>query len=628
MLRIFTFFLFCLTISQFSKAQNSFPRDQELLDRFAAFNRNNPKDLLFVHTDKQIYTNGEQLWFSAYLVESLSAKPEEHNILSVTLVREDNRKLHFQEKYAMENGLAFGSFFLHDTLPPGNYQVLFSTNILDKNYRPIAQFSQEIIVKSITQVSFNARLSMLDSLPVNGEIRVDVGVEFTNEDGYLHIQPEISYNVGSGKIRTKKLSKKNKGILSIPAEELNQPNLVLLVSITCKNEVQHLNLKLPEIKLPGLSVGFFPEGGYLIEGLSNLLGWETRTTANLPVALTGILYRNDQPVDTVSTNSYGIGSFRIVPEQGSNYSLRIEKNSHITSDTSFHLPAALREGIVLQLEEGVVNDTLAISLSSVINQKVKIFIHDYRDGYSSFYQQVQPLAKRVLIALPAVPKGLATITVLDEQGRPLAERLFFAHFNQRAKLLVNTSKDVAKKREEVTFKLKLTDERGNPLSGIVSVACIQEGRLDDFRQRDIESYSLLEAKMQQLPANPLERRIEDKAYLENILLVRGWRRYTWQQMVGTQVTRDTLTQTQTLDIKGKVLFNDRDLKKAVSVNIMRDGQFDFLQTEPNGDFNFQREHLITKVGRKVFAVVGTKNTEAYSVRMIWAARKGADYAGF
>lgn len=597
-------------------AQTNFISDDELLEKLTLFHKANPQDLLFVHTDKAIYTNGEQLWFSAYLVKSLSIDAKEHNVLSMALMREDSRKIYRQDKYAMENGLGFGSFILPDTLPPGNYQVLFSTNLMDKEQKPIAQYVQPITIKTINQVSFDARLSLLDSVPKNGEVKVKVSVEFKEEYSHLSIVPRVSYNVAKGKIRTKKLDRKNSGVLTIPVEELNSANPVLLTSISCKNEVQHLSLKLPEVRQKGVTVRFFPEGGDLVSGLESTIALETRTTADLPIPITGILYRDDQPVDTLSTNSYGIGTFKLQPDRGRRYRFSVKKNDYITADTSYVLPVVLEDGVVINFENGVVDDTLVLNLSAARNRKVKVFIHNFRDGFSSFQMQLQPSSKRKLIALPAVPRGLAAVTVMDEEGRPLAERLFFAHHNQGVKMNVEVAKETYKKREQVSLKFKLKDVIGDNIPGIVSVACVQEGRLDDFKQPDIETYSLLSSDLTDLPFNPAGNRLKDKAYLENTLLVRGWRRYTWQGIMNTAIHSDTSQTIQSLKIKGNALFNGRSLKKAVVLNVLRDGQIDVIETAENGDFDFGRELLLTLFGRKVLVMVDKKYKEGYSVGML------------
>ena len=81
----------------------------------------------------------------------------------------------------------------------------------------------------------------------------------------------------------------------------------------------------------------------------------------------------------------------------------------------------------------------------------------------------------IKIPLTALPKGLATITITDSLGRPLAERIFFAHYNNTEKLSIELGKTVYEQREKVNLKLKLKDFAEQ---SFVSIAVIQNNRLD------------------------------------------------------------------------------------------------------------------------------------------------------
>src|SRR6185369_11009477 len=89
------------------------------------------------------------------------------------------------------------------------------------------------------------------------------------------------------------------------------------------------------------------------------------------------------------------------------------------------------------------------------------------------------------------PKGLATLTILDSMGRPVAERLFFAHFDKRALVTIGTDSASYAMRQKVTMHLKLTDAEYHPLTGLVSIACVQNNRLDLVKTINIENYTYL-----------------------------------------------------------------------------------------------------------------------------------------
>ena len=176
--------------------------DSLVVNKFELHSRLNPSNLLFVHTDKTIYTNNETVWFSAYLIESGKSYSQKHTILSVAMVREDSREIILQERYLMKDGLSFGSMLLPDSIPPGNYQFIASTNVIDKNGKPLSVFTQPLTIKSITLTSFNATLSLLDSVITGGVIRARLNVTPKESPSKSKIQRIITYSVGKGKKQT------------------------------------------------------------------------------------------------------------------------------------------------------------------------------------------------------------------------------------------------------------------------------------------------------------------------------------------------------------------------------------------------------------------------------------------
>jgi hypothetical protein len=100
--------------------------DEAFLEKLVLYRNNDPSGLLFVHTDKTLYTNNEDLWFSAYLLKNGASSLENHQILSLALIRESDRSVYLQEKYIMVAGLAFGSLALHAAPRCSGTPVLFS----------------------------------------------------------------------------------------------------------------------------------------------------------------------------------------------------------------------------------------------------------------------------------------------------------------------------------------------------------------------------------------------------------------------------------------------------------------------------------------------------------------------
>jgi hypothetical protein len=585
--------------------------NEALLEKLTIYSKANPSNILFVHTDKTVYTNNETVWFSAYIIKNGVGNLKDHTILSVAMVREDNREVFLQDKYAMQNGLSFGSMSLPDSIPPGNYQFIASTNLLDKDNLPYAVFTQSLTIKSITQNNFNTTLTLLDTVVVNGAVRAKINVEIKE------INPKekatVEYSISKGAKQAVGL-KENSAIITIPVSALNQSEPVLLTSVKYNKEIQYLSLKLPAIESEKINVRFFPEGGNLVNGLESTVGWEAKTNRDLALAVKGVLYKNDLPIDTISTNSYGIGNFKLKSDSKSHYTLRVAANPYLKKDTLYTLPQILENGIVMHLANALVNDTLRISLLSSEITKVKVFVHNYHEAFASFEATAKSTGSKVTVYMPVIPKGIAIITVLDTLGRPLAERLFIARYDQKITGSIQTDKPVYTKKDSVHVQIKLSDKEGLPVQGIVSIASVQDNRLESSKQQDIESYVYLNHDLGYLPQYPKGRKFSNKEYLENILLVKGWRKYTWQSLIKAS-SKDTVLQVQSPVIKGNVKYNDKPLKNPVVISISIDSLKDLVETSSDGFFGLNREKLLINEGQNVILSVIAKDLKGYSIEV-------------
>lgn len=584
--------------------------DKIIMEKLDLYASRYPDNRLFVHTDKTLYTNNETIWFSAYLLKSEEKYAGKNTILSVVLFREDNRELLIRDKYLMRDGLSFGSLTLPDTIPPGNYQLAAFTNLLDQDGLPLIAFTQPLTLKSISQQDFNASLHLLDTVIRNGMVRARLDIRI--EDTKSKEKAVLDYNIGQHKKQGIVLQE-NSYMITVPAEQLNTPDPVLLTSVMYNKQIQYLSLKLPEVARRKIHVRFFPEGGSLSAGLKSRVGWEAATDEGLPVKLTGVLYRDEQAADTISTNSYGIGKFSLKPERGSRYTLKVSANDYLQKDTVYVLPDPIEDGIVIKLAEAVVKDSLQVDLYCRETRQVKILVHNYNKMFGVFTATASPTGSRLKIVLPALPKGIATLTLLDERGRPRAERLFFAHYDKKVSAEIVPDHPQYKRRDSVKVKLKLLDKNGDPVKGLLSVAVVQDNRIEGSKRQDIESYTYLDNWLGDLPLNPSGRGFSDKEYLEDIFLVRGWRRFSWQELMSS-TAEDTVV-ISSPGIAGKVRFRKRPLEQPVSLTVMRDSVFEVIDTGPDGTFTVDEDHFLVNEGRKALVSVNEKNKQPYTIHI-------------
>jgi hypothetical protein len=521
-----------------------------LNDQMRLYAKKMQSPVLFVHFDKNVYTNNESIWFTAYLMNYTNAGL--YHTLSLALVRDADRTVVMEDRFVMGKGVCFGNTIIPDTVAPGNYTFLVTTNRL-LNGKVEMVFAQPVTIKALSDPVFIASLNPLDTAASNPEQKVMLLVSLPEHNPNRKVPPPqigFKYYVGTsthplihGEAKTEKQYN-----FTIPSRLLVPGNNLLHVQLSYKGETRDISIALPARPRPAV-VHFFPEGGNLVTDLSGTVGLEVRTAAGVPLGTSAFLYDNDKVMDTLQTNSYGLGQFTLTPRKGHNYSLRLY--NVIQKDTSYSLPESLITGPAITIVNAVVNDTLTVVIKDNRQEKLYLTGHNYREIF--FMQKVNMTSgmKTLKLVISALPKGLAELTLTDSLGRPFAERLFFAHYDKREPLMITTDKDTYTTRQKVNVKIRL--DAPLPDSAFVSIACVQENRVSVNKKNDIESYLYLKHELGELPVRDgyLTNSEGDKNFLENILLVKGWSRYAWMDVLKA-TPKDTIKQNNYLSFGGNV----------------------------------------------------------------------------
>lgn len=565
-----------------------------------------PSSKLFVHFDKTIYTNNETVWFTGYLLRVNPQIVQQHQILSVALIRDIDSTVVKQEKYIIQKGLSFGSMILPDSMLTGNYHFQVTTDRVSKGI-PELSFSQPIIVKTNIDPSFNASIKLLEP-GIAGKKPNQVLVSVLSREARFLPKPvEITYRYGNLH-KSAKTNASGEFIMSIPEQEnIIDPNVY--TKLKYGKDSSFMNLTLPVSRRKAL-VGFFPEGGNLIDHIPSVVSWELKDQQMAVVTAKALLYANKEILDTIETNSYGIGKFTLVPVKGVKYYLKLLHSAF--ADSSYALPQPLDQGLGITVMEAVVKDTLVVRLMNPGLQKVALRIHDFKDTYLYEELSLSSINRILRVDLSTVPKGLQTLTLSDSLGRPLAERMFYAHYNPERKIKISTDKTIYGQREKVSMKLSLM---GKDTLAFVSIASVQENRLSAAITTDIESYTMLKSELSTLPVAPNGRGLNDKKYLEDVLSVKGWRRYTWQSVQEAQATDTTRKAYDTLALQLLVNKYGKPLKAPVELSLMRKGSIGFKKSDEKGRVNFENPELIIDAGAKIQAIVMGKHQDSFGMQL-------------
>ena len=567
-----------------------------------------PTSFLFLHHDKGIYTNNEKIWFGAYLLNTPNPV-NEHKVLNVALINELTKKVEVSQKFNIANGLSSGFVLLPDSVPPGNYQLSTYTNVLNAQNLPIAQFTSAIKVLNISQPTFTSKLTLLDTVIKNGGIRATVDVSGLDKNRRANII--VNYQVGEHFSKSVRLEKKQVTV-TIP-EDLLKQRAILLLNVNVDGEVQYHSKALPGIDKQNVDVKFYPEGGELVAGLQSRIGWEAKTTDGRPISLKGLLMKNDEAQYEVSTNAYGMGAFTIHPQTGESYSVKLYPGTYVSENTNIKLPNASNDtDVAISIPKALVNDSLRFILASKGSKPIQIMLHNDLGDYVLLKGQSNASARIFNVSLLALPKGLTTLTILDDTGKPLAERLFFAHYNQQElSSKIEFEKSNYTKRDSVRIKLKLADKDGKAASGIVSVAVVQSNRISG-KTANIEDYFYLHDGLKNLPANPSGNYMLDKNYLEDVLLIKGWRRYTREELIAHN--RDSVFKTDYPLLTGAITSGKKSLKKAVDLVSFGGINTGIISTNTDGSFELSNDNLLVEQNKNIYYRLGLEKN-GYNIKV-------------
>jgi hypothetical protein len=598
------FLLGCLGVAKAQTPSNTFEKD--IAQKFEYYKAKKQQGVLFAHFDKNIYSFEEYAWFTAYLIDGKGI----NDVISVILVNDEDRSIVMKDKFMMDSGYASGSMFLPDSIPPGNYSFILYTNRIKDN-QPENVFVQQITLKGRASANYKAQLILQDTAKIAPATGRKV-LLLTDIAGANQVSgATVNYFLGnkeqpamSGSVKTDAAGQYT---FTIPSNKITTGNNVLYAQITYNGETKSMKIMLPVQSVP--TVRFYPEGGNLADGVESVVGWEAKNASGAFHAAKGTLYKDGTAVDTVSTNEFGMGKFKLTPQAGANYYVKL--NTDGATDSVHQLPKILTNVPVLNVTKAVANDSLVLTLKSKLPGKYFVLLHNYQQLFSS--TPIQADGKSQYIDLKDIPRGITEVTILDSLERPVAERLFFAHYNKRNVVEITTDKTEYKTRQKVTVKLHMSMANGSkPTDGFVSVAAVQGSRLDPMKTNDIESYFYLNNELGAFPVkqNYFSGSASDKNFLENILLIKGWRRYSWPELMQTTAA-DTIVKDESLAYTGSIKHLNKPVKAVTPFTLTRDSARNSFVSTANGTFTLTNDKMYVSENEKVHLFVNGNESADY-----------------
>ena len=332
----------------------------------------------------------------------------------------------------------------------------------------------------------------------------------------------------------------------------------IISSISNEKEIKKDSL----INSKDAHIDFFPESGNLISEIENVVAFKATDKNGLPIDFNGFLYENDKKIKEIKSYYDGMGKFSIIPNKNNTYKIVLEGDF---IKNTFELPEIKERGKTFKLYSKN-DDFLRFIVSQTKGlQEEPIYLRIQSKG------KVYGIAKgfikeKLVIKIPIkdLPSGIAEVTLFDKNLGPIAERLVFLHQDKKLRISTTLEKTRFFTKEEVSFKIKVTDENENPVSTHLGISVYDKIYKNPLDVKNILTHYQLSTDLKGKIFNPHhyfddknEKRIQA---LDLLLLTQGWRKYVWNQ---EELKKNSFTKAPFLNdtIFGKVLFLDEKNKE-------------------------------------------------------------------
>lgn len=347
-------------------------------------------------------------------------------------------------------------------------------------------------------------------------------------------------------------------------------------------------------------VQFFPEGGNMVSGVRCRLAFKAIGANGLGTNVKGIIEDNEGKVVTDFASSHlGMGEFAFTPEAGKSYVAKVFTNAQSFYKVS--LPEVADTGFTMTVNNRLKDSIyikIAVNNKTLISQKNNAFYLIAQSNGKVYYTtqgKLEGLVFTAKVDKGRFPSGIAQITLFDDNGKPIAERIAYVEGADtlQFKVTSNQTENIRK------INLQANDENNKPVSGTFSVAVINESLADanENAENTIMNNLLLTSDLKgniEQPnyyfTNPND---QTRADLDLLMLTQGYRRIIWDNILRDTAKTTKYMPEQSLSIagtiktySGKPVPNGKLTLLDNKENLFRDTVADI-----NGNFRFTNLYL-------------------------------------
>jgi len=470
-------FLFCL-VNFHASGQDVYSDKSKLtpfIQSLDIFSKRFIQEKVYLHFDNTSYYQGDHIWFKCYVVSGQHQLSQLSRTLYVELLNPGGEIID-KRILKIEDGQCHGDFLLNQ-LPfySGFYEVRAYTKYM-------INFGEDVIFSRL--------------LPVFNRPKAEGNFEEKNMLGYGRYGPSGSYSM--------------------------------------KRD--------PPVRENKVNLRFFPEGGHLVQGVESRVAFEATDESGNPIDVTGIVMDgNRQELCSITTLHEGKGVFTCTPGEGQRKD--IAEVEYAGRKYRFDLPSSMPQGVVMEVDNLSHPDSIGITLRKNVNTPVEMLGVAMMSGgklQNYCFVRMEDNETGFQMDKSRLPAGVSQIVLFNDRGEIVCDRLIFTVRNELIHI-VKTEKSPSPTQPYALIEMGLSvaDRDANPVQTSFSVS-VRDGANDVENNHTILTELLLMSEIKGYVRNPsyyfdaLETENFPSLHLDLLLMVQGWRRYSWELMTGVK----------------------------------------------------------------------------------------------
>ena len=305
-----------------------------------------------------------------------------------------------------------------------------------------------------------------------------------------------------------------------------------------------------------VNVRFFPEGGNLIQGIASRVAFEATDEIGNPIDIAGVVWdEKKQELCRFACSHEGRGTFVYTPGAGKQ-KVEVEYSG---KKYQFDLPAVLPQGITMEVDNLSYSDSIGITLrkSELIPAEMLGLVVFTGGMYQNYhYVYIKDDETSFNIDKTGLPLGVSQIILFNNKGNILCDRLVFTGKEDFLNIKVKTDKSDYKPYESINMELSVADKQANPIQTTFSLS-VRDGANEVEYNQNILTDLLLMSEIKGYVRNPSYYFESDdtvhRTALDLLLMVQGWRRYSWKQTTDVNYFELKYFPEQGIETRGKVV---------------------------------------------------------------------------